>query len=486
MSRLSLFSLAVSCICFLRYDATSTKTTYRGSAGCRAAGSETGGSSTAGYSGGSLSDWETWQAFRTGDRLPGNYSKTVRPNDDERWTGVSCGVRLSDIGSLSETSMKFEARFDMTLEWTDPRLAGLTMGLAPIPIRYLWTPDIRFGQETEVLSESDSGNDMDDNTITTWIFPDGKIAYKKSYEGRIKCAMSLQSYPMDRQDCTFQIHAYNGVHLRLEPNFEWTASAPLTTDLPSVHSQFQIYSVQIRSFANSFLDTAEATANTYTSLEITLSFRRLLSSHLFELFIPCVTIVCLSWVAFWINRAAVPARVALGITTVLTMVTQATRVVGMPHVSYVRAIDVWVLACQAFVFLALIEYAVVNYLMNNANKAKPFCLSQLTKAKAKPAVSPTEGLPRLENKSNLAGKPAYHAAKVDNSEKDQTASPLPTNLSKLSFFVLNNNKLEKSKNKEKEEGKDKASIIDETSRVVFPMAFLLFNIVYWLYYYDYF
>ncbi|XP_078699214.1 glycine receptor subunit alpha-2-like [Branchiostoma floridae x Branchiostoma belcheri] len=424
--------------------------------------------------------------------------------------------------------MKFEARFDMTLEWTDPRLAGLTMGLAPIPIRYLWTPDIRFGQETEVLSESDSGNDMDDNTITTWIFPDGKIAYKKSYEGRIKCAMSLQSYPMDRQDCTFQIHAYNGVHLRLEPNFEWTASAPLTTDLPSVHSQFQIYSVQIRSFANSFLDTAEgkdcsyfstectyqpwmcgletkddeacqnyvgsckprtaicslvsanATANTYTSLEITLSFRRLLSSHLFELFIPCVTIVCLSWVAFWINRAAVPARVALGITTVLTMVTQATRVVGMPHVSYVRAIDVWVLACQAFVFLALIEYAVVNYLMNNANKAK------LTKAKAKPAVSPTEGLPRLENKSNLAGKPAYHAAKVDNSEKDQTASPLPTNLSKLSFFVLNNNKLEKSKNKEKEEGKDKASIIDETSRVVFPMAFLLFNIVYWLYYYDYF
>ncbi|KAI8480227.1 hypothetical protein Bbelb_420260 [Branchiostoma belcheri] len=33
----------------LGYDATSTKTTYRGNAGCRAAGSETGGSSTAGY-----------------------------------------------------------------------------------------------------------------------------------------------------------------------------------------------------------------------------------------------------------------------------------------------------------------------------------------------------------------------------------------------------------------------------------------------------
>ncbi|CAH1225818.1 GLRA2 [Branchiostoma lanceolatum] len=598
MSRRSLFPLAVFFICLMR------------------------------YCGGSLSDWETWQAFRKGDRLPSNYSKTVRPNSGERWTRVSCGVRLSDIGSLSETSMKFEARFDMTLEWTDSRLAGLTFGMAPIPIRYLWTPDIRFGQETEVLSESDSGDSMDDNTITTWIFPSGKIAFKKTYEGRIKCAMSLQAYPMDRQDCTFQIHGYNGVYLLLEPTFEWISSAPLTTDLPSVHSQFQIYSIQIRSFANSFLDTAEgkdcsysetecgyqpwkcglqqkddeacqnyagscrhqaancslvaanatantytsletlyfsrllsshlfelfngllkqqvcatkqcedlnpqpsleitlyfsgplsshlfelfilihkynwtkrhvnknmmfsssppATANTYTSLEITLYFSRLLSSHLFELFIPCVTIVCLSWVAFWINPAAVPARVALGITTVLTMVTQATRVVGMPHVSYVRAIDVWVLACQAFVFLALIEYAVVNYLMNNANKAKVGQIYGEAKAKAKPAVSPTESLPRLQNNSTVPGKPAYHAEKVDNTQKDKPPSPAPTKLSKLSVFNLLNIKQEKPKNKEKNEGKkkpDKAAMIDETSRVLFPMAFLFFNIVYWLYYYDYF
>ncbi|XP_078619178.1 glutamate-gated chloride channel alpha-like [Branchiostoma floridae x Branchiostoma japonicum] len=234
--------------------------------------------------------------------------------------------------------------------------------------------------------------------------------------------------------------------------------------------------------ANCSLVSANATANTYTSLEITLFFSRLLSSHLFELFIPCVTIVCLSWVAFWINPAAVPARVALGITTVLTMVTQATRVVGMPHVSYVRAIDVWVLACQAFVFLALIEYAVVNYLMNNANKAK----SQLAKAKGKPAVSPTESLPRLQNKSNVPGKPTYHGEKVDISQKDQSVpSSVQTNLSKLTAFLFNN-KLEKAKNKEKSVGKDKASIIDETSRVLFPTAFFFFNIVYWLYYYDHF
>ena len=32
-------------------------------------------------------------------------------------------------------------------------------------------------------------------------------------------------------------------------------------------------------------------------------------------------IVCMSWVSFYLDRASAPARVGLGVTTVLTMVT---------------------------------------------------------------------------------------------------------------------------------------------------------------------
>ena len=32
-------------------------------------------------------------------------------------------------------------------------------------------------------------------------------------------------------------------------------------------------------------------------------------------------IVCMSWVSFWLDRGSAPARVGLGVTTVLTMVT---------------------------------------------------------------------------------------------------------------------------------------------------------------------
>ena len=60
---------------------------------------------------------------------------------------------------------------------------------------------------------------------------------------------------------------------------------------------------------------------------------------------------------------AVPARISLGVTTVLTMATQLSgSKVSIPKVSYPKAIDVWMSMCMMFVFLSLVEYAFVNAL----------------------------------------------------------------------------------------------------------------------------
>lgn len=53
----------------------------------------------------------------------------------------------------------------------------------------------------------------------------------------------------------------------------------------------------------------------------------------------------------------------LGITTVLTMTTINTHLrETLPKIPYVKAIDMYLMGCFVFVFLALLEYAFVNYI----------------------------------------------------------------------------------------------------------------------------
>ena len=81
-----------------------------------------------------------------------------------------------------------------------------------------------------------------------------------------------------------------------------------------------------------------------------------------QVYIPSSLIVVMSWVSFWLNRGAAPARVSLGVTTVLTMTTLINSVnAALPKISYMKSIDIYLFVCFFMVFGALIEYACVGY-----------------------------------------------------------------------------------------------------------------------------
>ena len=103
-----------------------------------------------------------------------------------------------------------------------------------------------------------------------------------------------------------------------------------------------------------------------------LVFARELSFYIITIYVPTMMIVFVSWFSFWIDHKAVPARITLGVTTLLAMsTTQASIQAKLPPVAYTKvastfpcipqAIDVWAGACVFFVFSTLLEYALVNY-----------------------------------------------------------------------------------------------------------------------------
>lgn len=60
----------------------------------------------------------------------------------------------------------------------------------------------------------------------------------------------------------------------------------------------------------------------------------------------------------WIEVEAVPARVTLGVTSLLTLATQVVQAhSGLPPINYMTAMDIWLFTCLITVFTSLLEFA---------------------------------------------------------------------------------------------------------------------------------
>lgn len=99
--------------------------------------------------------------------------------------------------------------------------------------------------------------------------------------------------------------------------------------------------------------------------------KRRIGYFLIDTYVPSTIIVIISWISFWINPDTAPARVALGITTVLTMTTLISSArASLPKVSYVKAIDWYLLLCLIFVFGSILEYTFIAFMINVRTKHK--------------------------------------------------------------------------------------------------------------------
>lgn len=75
----------------------------------------------------------------------------------------------------------------------------------------------------------------------------------------------------------------------------------------------------------------------FACLRAFIRLHRKVGYYIVQVFVPSILIVVLSWVSFWVDHDAVPARVSLGVLTVLTMTTQSSGAKqSLPQVSYVK------------------------------------------------------------------------------------------------------------------------------------------------------
>ncbi|EDO38571.1 predicted protein, partial [Nematostella vectensis] len=194
----------------------------------------------------------------------------------------------------------------------------------------------------------------------------------------------------------------------------------------------------------------------FSALTVGFRFRREVYYYLFRFYIPASLTVVMSWVSFWISPLATPARISLTIITVLAM---AGFLIGdhpdFPKSSYARSFDVYMMMCFVFVFGCLVEYAAVHYLLRDDKYNKK-------------VFKHLNDINRNPNLNKIA--PATQSAEtaLSTQSTDQCTNRDPPKASCLSPL------------RRRLKAKQISGKLDEISRILFPVMFILFNTVYWV------
>jgi len=102
----------------------------------------------------------------------------------------------------------------------------------------------------------------------------------------------------------------------------------------------------------------------WPNMEYLLKFERHYGRYFLTVFVPLWMVQSLSLMSHFIDPTAVPARVGLGVTTVLVYVSlMITLTRDVPAVGETYAIDFYFLLCFMFVTAANFEYAIINYVL---------------------------------------------------------------------------------------------------------------------------
>ncbi|XP_075453558.1 gamma-aminobutyric acid receptor subunit rho-2-like isoform X2 [Ascaphus truei] len=395
---------------------------------------------------------------------------TMRPAFGGPAIPVGVDVQVESLDSISEVDMDFTMTLYLRHYWKDERLSfpsstNKSMTFDSRLVKKIWVPDVFF-----VHSKRSFIHDTTTDNIMLRVYPDGHVLYSMRITVTAMCNMDFSRFPLDTQTCSLELesYAYTDEDLML---YWKNGNESLKTDEKISLSQFLIQKFHTTSRLAFYSSTGW-----YNRLYINFTLRRHIFFFLLQTYFPATLMVMLSWVSFWIDRRAVPARVSLGITTVLTMSTIITGVnASMPRVSYIKAVDIYLWVSFVFVFLSVLEYAAVNYL-TTVQERKERKLRE--KFPCTCGISHTrtmmlDGMYGDSDANNLAGYTRSPIVAEDMEKQDKMV---------VHVALSPNSNSTRKKARKGHVGlrlMQNTHAIDTYSRMIFPASFIFFNLIYW-------
>uniref|UniRef100_A0A671SKN8 Gamma-aminobutyric acid receptor subunit alpha-2-like n=1 Tax=Sinocyclocheilus anshuiensis TaxID=1608454 RepID=A0A671SKN8_9TELE len=364
--------------------------------------------------------------------------------------------------------------------WTDERLKFNgpmnILRLNNLMASKIWTPDTFFHNGKKSVAHNMT---MPNKLLR--IMENGTLLYTMRLTVQAECPMHLEDFPMDFHSCPLKFGSY--AYTLTEVTYVWTRDATLSVEVAPDGSRLNQYDLTGHTVGK---ETIKSSTGEYTVMTAHFHLKRKIGYFVIQTYLPCIMTVILSQVSFWLNRESVPARTVFGVTTVLTMTTLSISARNsLPKVAYATAMDWFIAVCYAFVFSALIEFATVNYFTKRgwAWDGKSIVNDKVTMTtqtgnglKLKMDLCLNDRCSFSHPKMLIDGLEWWNTFAVANyAPHIAKDSALPT--------VSKSATAEPSKAqpvaKEALKTFNSVSKIDRMSRIIFPVLFGSFNLVYW-------
>ncbi|MBN3276746.1 GBRR1 protein, partial [Polyodon spathula] len=390
---------------------------------------------------------------------------SMRPSFGGPAIPVGVDVQVESLDTISEVDMDFTMTLYLRHYWKDERLSfqstnNLSMTFDGRLVKKIWVPDMFF-----VHSKRSFIHDTTTDNVMLRVHPDGKVLYSLRVTVTAMCNMDFSRFPLDTQSCSLEIesYAYTDEDLML---YWMKGNDSLKTDERISLSQFLIQKFHTTTKLAFYSSTAFYYAFfTYGKKKRKHFWHKhhiLLTIH--TLYIA-TNILVANIYGFTVRRSEI------GITTVLTMSTIITGVnASMPRVSYIKAVDIYLWVSFVFVFLSVLEYAAVNYLSTVQERKER---KMRDKSQLPCTCGPSHPQPMRMDPSYSEG------------DLNTNSYGMPGNGERQERIIVHLALGDRRPTSRRKGSRGYVSMwidthaIDKYSRVIFPGAYILFNIIYW-------
>ncbi|CAL1673664.1 unnamed protein product [Lasius platythorax] len=385
--------------------------------------------------------------------LSTRYDKRLLPPVQGTLT-VNVSVLLLSLASPDESSLKYEVEFLLQQQWYDPRLRYSNRSRyeflnAIHHYEDIWLPDTYF------IMHGDFKDPLIPVHFALRIYRNGTVNYLMRRHLILSCQGRLNIFPFDDPLCSFAIESISYEQTAI--TYVWKNDEGTLRKSPSLTS-LNAYLIKNQTIT---CPIKVSWRGNYSCLKVDLIFTRDRSFYFTTVFIPGIILVTSSFITFWLEWNAVPARVMIGVTTMLNFFTTSNGFRGtLPVVSNLTAMNVWDGVCMCFIYASLLEFVCVNYVgrkrpMHNV-VYRPGENPVTQKREGGPTTGGTTGANEIVTCTNCGPNPCTHTATNGcTAELRKKDPPHPIRVAKT---------------------------IDVIARITFPVAYFMFLTFFFIHY----